>query len=141
MVKKVDEEKTQWGRVKNRLKMGIVGLPNVGKSSCFNLLTNLQIPALNYPFCTKEPNLAQVEVKDPRFDKLCQIYEPKSQVPAYLEIYDIAGLVSGAHLGQGLGNEFLSNIQSVDGIYHMVRAFSDPDIVHVEGDVNPIRDI
>lgn len=110
MVKKIEEEKAQWGRVKNRLKMGIVGLPNVGKSSCFNLLTDLQIPALNYPFCTKEPNMALVEVKDSRFDKLCEIFQPKSQVNAFLEIYDIAGLVSGAHMGQGLGNEFLSNI-------------------------------
>ena len=82
-----------------------------------------------------------VEVKDPRFDKLVEIFQPKSQVKAFLEIYDIAGLVSGAHLGQGLGNEFLSNIQSVDGIFHMVRAFEDPDIVHVENDVNPVRDI
>lgn len=142
MVKKnEEEEKATWGRVKNRLKMGIVGLPNIGKSSCFNLLTHLQIPAENYPFCTKAPNLAQVTVEDPRFDKLCEMYQPKSQVPAYLEIYDIAGLVQGAHEGLGLGNEFLSNIQSVDGIYHMVRAFADSDIVHVEGDVNPVRDI
>ena len=85
--------------------------------------------------------MAMVEVKDPRFDKLVEIFQPKSQVKAFLEIYDIAGLVSGAHLGQGLGNEFLSNIQSVDGIFHMVRAFEDPDIVHVENDVNPVRDI
>lgn len=110
MAKKEEEEKAVWGRVKNRLKMGIVGLPNVGKSSCFNLLSNLQIPAMNYPFCTREPNLAQVIVKDPRFEKLCEMYQPKNKVPAYLEIYDIAGLVKGAHMGLGLGNEFLSNI-------------------------------
>lgn len=121
--------------------MGIVGLPNVGKSSCFNLLSNLSIPALNYPFCTIEPNIAQVVVNDPRLTKLIDMWHPKSQIPAYLEVYDIAGLVSGAHLGQGLGNDFLSNIQSVDGIYHMVRAFKDEDVVHVEGEVDPIRDI
>ena len=99
MTKKAEEEKTPWGRVKNRLKMGIVGLPNIGKSSCFNLLSKLQIPALNYPFCTIEPNVAQVKVEDSRFKKLCEMFEPKSEVPAYLEIYDIAGLVQGAHLG------------------------------------------
>lgn len=104
------EEKAHWGRVKNTLKMGIVGLPNVGKSSCFNLLSKLQIPAENKPFCTIDPNIAMVPVPDERYEKLCEMWQPKSRIPASLEIFDIAGLVEGAHEGQGLGNAFLSNI-------------------------------
>jgi len=129
------------GRPGNTLKMGIVGLPNVGKSTTFNLLSKLQVPAENFPFCTIEPNIARVSVPDPRFDKLCEMWKPKSQVPAVLQIVDIAGLVPGAHEGAGLGNAFLSHIQGVDGIYQVVRAFEDEDIIHTEGDVNPIRDL
>ena len=121
--------------------MGIVGLPNVGKSTTFNLLSKLQVPAENYMFCTLDPNRSKVEVPDERFLKLCEIYKPKSKVPASLTILDIAGLVKGASTGQGMGNEFLSHIQSVDGIFHVVRAFDDEDIQHYEGDVDPIRDL
>jgi len=129
------------GRVGNSLKMGIVGFPNVGKSSTFNLLSKLSVKAENFPFCTIDPNLAKVPVPDERFDKLCDIFQPKSRVPATLTVYDIAGLVPNAHLGEGLGNAFLSHIQAVDGIFHLVRAFDDPEVVHTEGDVDPIRDL
>jgi len=105
--------------------MGIVGLPNVGKSSTYNVLSNLNVPAENYPFCTIEPNKAVVPVPDPRFNKLCEMWEPKSKVSAVLQIVDIAGLVRGASKGEGLGNHFLSTIKEVDGIYHVVRAFED----------------
>jgi len=118
-----------------------VGLPNVGKSTTFNFLSNLSIPAENYPFCTIDPNMAQIHVPDPRFNKLCEMYSPKSEVAATLKIYDIAGLVRGASEGKGLGNEFLSHIREVDGIYHVVRAFDDDTITHDEGDVDPIRDL
>ncbi len=129
------------GRPGNTLKMGIVGLPNVGKSTTFNLLSKLQVPAENFPFCTIEPNIAKVSVPDPRFDKLCSMWKPKSQVPAVLQIVDIAGLVPGASEGEGLGNAFLSHIQGVDGIYQVVRTFEDEDITHTQGDVNPVRDL
>lgn len=129
------------GRVKNNLKMGIVGFPNVGKSSTFNLLSNLDVKAENYPFCTIDPNVAKVPVPDERFTKLCEVFKPKSKVPATLSVYDIAGLVPNAHKGEGLGNAFLSHIQEVDGIFHMVRAFDSVDIVHTEGDVDPMRDV
>jgi len=129
------------GRPGNTLKMGIVGLPNVGKSTTYNLLSKLQVPAENYMFCTIEPNKAKVEVPDPRFEKLCEIYKPKSEVPASLTILDIAGLVKGASQNQGMGNSFLSHIQSVDGVFHVVRAFDDDDILHYEGEVDPIRDL
>ncbi len=135
------EEKAHWGRVKNNLKMGIVGFPNVGKSSTFNLLSKAQVQAENYPFCTIDPNTANVPVSDKRFDELCKIFKPKSKVQTALQVIDIAGLVPGAHKGEGLGNEFLSNIQQVDGIFHLVRAFKDKDIVHTEGDVDAIRDL
>jgi obg-like ATPase 1 len=141
--KKAEEPKKKifFGRPGNTLKMGIVGLPNVGKSTTYNLMTKLNVPAENYPFCTIEPNTAKVAVPDPRFDALCAMYKPKSEVAATLTITDIAGLVRGASEGQGLGNEFLSHIQGVDGIYSIVRAFDSEEVSHVEGDVNPIRDL
>lgn len=135
------EKKILLGRPGNTLKMGIVGLPNVGKSSTFNLLSKLNVPAENFPFCTIDPNVAKVSVPDSRFDKLCEMWKPKSQVPAVLNVIDIAGLVPGAHEGQGLGNAFLSHIQGVDGIFQVVRAFEDDEITHTEGDVNPVRDL
>ncbi|EAS04323.1 GTP-binding protein YchF (macronuclear) [Tetrahymena thermophila SB210] len=134
-------KKVKLGRPGNTLKMGIVGLPNVGKSTTFNLLSNLNIPAENYPFCTIDPNLAKVFVDDERFDKLCEIHKPKSKVPATLSIMDIAGLVPGASKGEGLGNAFLSHIRETDAIYHVVRAFDDPEITHTENEVNPVRDM
>lgn len=135
------EKKVLWGRPGNTLKMGIVGLPNVGKSTTFNLLSKLTVPAENYPFCTIEPNLAKVHVHDPRFDKLVEMWKPKSQVTATLSILDIAGLVPGASKGEGLGNNFLSHIREVDGIYHVLRAFENPEIIHTENEVDPIRDL
>jgi obg-like ATPase 1 len=129
------------GRVGHSLKMGIVGLPNVGKSSTFNLLSHLNVPAENFPFCTIEPNQAKVPIPDERFTKLCEKYKPKSKIPGTLTIFDIAGLVPNAHKGEGLGNAFLSNIQAVDGLFHMVRAFDNPEIVHTEGEIDPIRDL
>jgi obg-like ATPase 1 len=113
--------------------MGIVGLPNVGKSSFFNVLCSQQVDAANFPFCTIDPNVSRVPVPDERFDWLVEKYKPKSVVPAVLTITDIAGLVKGAAEGQGLGNAFLSHIQAVDGIFHVCRAFSNEDIIHVEG--------
>lgn len=145
MSKKKDEDSkfdnVLLGRPSNTLKIGLVGLPNVGKSTTFNFLSNLSIPAENYPFCTIDPNIAQIHVPDKRFNKLCEMYKPKSEVAATLKIYDIAGLVRGASEGKGLGNEFLSRIKEVDGIYHVVRAFEDDTIIHDEGDVDPIRDM
>jgi obg-like ATPase 1 len=135
------EKKVLLGRPGNTLKLGIVGLPNVGKSSTFNILSKLNVPAENFPFCTIDPNIAKVSVPDTRFDKLCEMWKPKSQVPAVLNIIDIAGLVPGAHEGAGLGNAFLSHIQGVDGILQVVRAFEDDEITHTEGDVNPVRDL
>ena len=135
------EKKVILGRASNTLKMGLVGLPNVGKSTTFNVLSNLSVPAENFPFCTIDPNLAKIFVPDKRFEKLVDMYKPKNKVAATLSITDIAGLVKGASDGAGLGNAFLSHIQAVDGIYHVVRAFDDPDIIHEEGDVEPIRDM
>jgi len=135
------ERKPIVGRMGTNLKMGVVGLPNVGKSTFFNILTRLTAAAENFPFCTIDPNKGRVPVPDPRFEELCDIYSPVSKVPAYLNVTDIAGLVKGAAEGQGLGNAFLSHIKACDAIYMMVRVFDDEDIVHVEGDVNPIRDI
>ena len=143
-MKKKDEappKKAELGRPGNTLQMGIVGLPNVGKSSTFNLLSKLSVPAKNVMFCTIDPNKAKVEVPDARFDKLCEIYHPKSKVPASLNILDIAGLVKGASQNQGMGNAFLSHIQSVDGIFHVVRGFEDEEIQHFEGDVDAVRDL
>jgi obg-like ATPase 1 len=142
-MKRRDEEpvRTILGRPGNNLQMGIVGLPNVGKSSLFNMLSNMSIPAENYPFCTIDPNTAIAPVPDQRFRWLCSVYNPASEVAPVLRITDIAGLVRGAHEGQGLGNAFLSHIRAVDGLYHVVRAFRDDNITHVEESVDPVRDI
>ena len=131
----------RFGRVRNNLKMGIVGLPNVGKSSLFNLLTNQSIAAENFPFCTIEPNEARCAVPDERYDHLCAMWNPPSQYPAYLHVTDIAGLVRGAAEGAGLGNDFLSHIQAVDGVFHVVRAFDSEEVIHVDDSVDPVRDL
>lgn len=128
-------------RVKNTLKMGLVGLPNVGKSSTFNLLTGQAVAAENFPFCTIDPSVSRCQVADTRYDKLCGMWSPPSQIPAWLNVTDIAGLVKGASEGAGLGNAFLSHIQAVDGIFHVVRAFDNDEIVHVDDSVDPIRDL
>jgi obg-like ATPase 1 len=137
----VEEEKVLLGRFGTSLKIGIVGLPNVGKSTTFNVLTKSEAPAENYAFCTRDPNEARVPVPDTRFDFLCDFWKPPSKVPAFLHVMDIAGLVKGANEGLGLGNAFLSNISACDAIFHVVRAFSDADITHVEGEVDPVRDL
>jgi len=129
------------GRPSNSLTMGIVGIPNVGKSTLFNILTKLNVSAENYPFCTIEPNEARVSVPDERYDWLCEHWKPASKVPAVLQITDIAGLIKGASQGEGLGNAFLSHIRAVDGIYHVMRIFEDADVTHVDGSVDPLRDI
>ncbi len=123
------------------LKAGIVGLPNVGKSTLFNAITKKQILAANYPFATIEPNVGIVIVPDTRLDYLVKLYNPKSVVPTTYEFIDIAGLVSGASTGEGLGNKFLSHIREVDAIVHVVRCFDDENITHVEGKTDPIRDV
>ncbi|CAD8205775.1 unnamed protein product [Paramecium octaurelia] len=136
-----EEKKNKLGRPSNTLKMGIVGMANVGKSTTFNTLCKLNVPAENYPFCTIDPNNAKVPVPDERFIKLCQMHKPKSEIQAVLSIVDIAGLVPGAHKGEGLGNAFLSHIKECDGIYHVVRAFEDENVCHTELSVDPIRDM
>jgi len=123
------------------LKCGIVGLPNVGKSTLFNALTKAGIAAENYPFCTIEPNVGIVEVPDPRLAQLAAIVKPQKVVPAVVEFVDIAGLVAGASKGEGLGNQFLANIRETDAIAHVVRCFEDPNVVHVAGKVDPVSDI
>ncbi len=123
------------------LKCGIVGLPNVGKSTLFNALTRSQIAAENYPFCTIEPNVGVVEVPDARLAALASIEKPQKLIPAVVEFVDIAGLVAGASKGEGLGNQFLANIRETDAIAHVVRCFADPNVVHVAGKVDPVSDI
>lgn len=123
------------------MKLGIVGLPNVGKSTLFNAITDAGAQSANYPFCTIEPNVGVVAVPDKRLDKLAEMYEPEKYTPATIEFVDIAGLVKGASKGEGLGNKFLSNIREVDAIVHVVRCFESDDIIHVEGSVDPKRDI
>lgn len=123
------------------MKLGIVGLPNVGKSTLFNAITNAGAQSANYPFCTIEPNVGVVAVPDKRLDKLAEMYEPDKYTPATIEFVDIAGLVKGASHGEGLGNKFLSNIRECDAIVHVVRCFENDDIVHVEGSIDPKRDI
>ena len=123
------------------LKCGIVGLPNVGKSTLFNALTKAGIAAENYPFCTIEPNVGVVEVPDPRLAALAEIVKPERILPAAVEFVDIAGLVAGASKGEGLGNQFLANIRETDAITHVVRCFEDPNVIHVAGKIDPIADI
>src|SRR3954466_11847314 len=123
------------------LQCGIVGLPNVGKSTLFNALTKAGIPAENYPFCTIEPNVGIVEVPDPRLERPTDIAKPQKVIPAAVEFVDIAGLVAGASKGEGLGNQFLANIRETDAIAHVVRCFEDPNVVHVSGKVDPVSDI
>ena len=122
------------------LKCGIVGLPNVGKSTLFNCLSNAKAQAANFPFCTIEPNVGVITVPDARMNKLAELVVPERIVPTTIEIVDIAGLVKGASKGEGLGNKFLGNIRECNAILHVVRCFDDPNVVHVDGSVNPVRD-
>ena len=123
------------------MKLGIVGLPNVGKSTLFNAITNAGVPADNYAFCTIDPNVGVVSVPDERIDWLAELHKPKKVTPAVIEFVDIAGLVKGASKGEGLGNKFLSNIRTTDAIVHVVRCFEDSNVTHVEGSTDPLRDI
>ena len=123
------------------MKLGIVGLPNVGKSTLFNSLTKAGAESANYPFCTIDPNVGVVAVPDERLDRLAALYNSVKVTPAVIEFVDIAGLVKGASKGEGLGNQFLANIREVDAIVHVVRCFEDSNVVHVDGSVDPLRDI
>ncbi|NLB08290.1 MAG: redox-regulated ATPase YchF, partial [Clostridiales bacterium] len=123
------------------MKLGIVGLPNVGKSTLFKAITGTQAEIANYPFCTINPNISIVPVPDRRLDHLCQLYQPERCIPAVLEVVDIAGLVRGASKGEGLGNQFLSSIREVDAIIHVIRCFDGTNITHVDGSIDPVRDI
>ena len=136
-----EEAASQLGRFGTSLKVGIVGIPNVGKSTFFNVLTKSQIAAENFPFCTIDPNESRVPVPDERYDFLCEYHKPVSKVPAFLNVVDIAGLVEGASEGAGLGNAFLSHISACDAIFQMLRVFDDEDVTHVDGSIDPIRDV
>lgn len=136
-----DQKALLLGRLGTNLRVGIVGVPNVGKSTFFNVLTKSQAAAENFPFCTIDPNESRVPVPDDRYEHLCTYHKPASKVPAFLNVVDIAGLVKGASEGAGLGNAFLSHIKACDAIFHLCRAFENEDVIHVEGDVNPVRDI
>ena len=139
------EKRVLLGRPTNNVKAGLVGMPNVGKSTTFNLMCNMSVAAENFPFCTIDPTEARVEVPDPRFTTLVEKWVPKSVIPAYLQVMDIAGLVKGASSGEGLGNAFLSHIAATDAIFHIIRVFEETDegdmAIHVEGDVDPVRDL
>lgn len=126
---------------RDQMKLGIVGLPNVGKSTLFNAITKAGAASANYPFCTIDPNIGVVLVPDKRIDKLAEIYKPKKTTYTYIEFFDIAGLVKGASSGEGLGNKFLSHIREVDAIIHVVRCFDDENIVHVDAQIDPLKDI
>ncbi len=122
------------------LSIGIVGLPNVGKSTLFNILTKKGVEASNYPFCTIDPNVGVVKVPDHRLEKIAQISQPAKIIPTFIEFTDIAGLVKGAHAGEGLGNQFLSHIRECDAICEVIRDFKDENVIHVDGKVNPLSD-
>ncbi|EFP86097.2 GTP-binding protein YchF [Puccinia graminis f. sp. tritici CRL 75-36-700-3] len=140
--KTVVEKKALLGRPSNNLKIGIVGMPNVGKSSLFNVIAKCDLgKSANFPYATIDPEEARVPVPDERFDWLCSVYKPTNKIPAFLTCIDIAGLTAGASTGAGLGNAFLSHVRAVDGIFQVVRAFDDAEVIHVEGDVDPIRDM
>ncbi|KAF9364532.1 hypothetical protein BGX34_001250 [Mortierella sp. NVP85] len=135
------EEKILLGRPSNNLKIGVVGLPNVGKSTFFNAITNSSVPAENFPFCTIDPEESRVAVPDARMDVLMDKFKSTNKIPAWLTVIDIAGLVKGASAGEGLGNAFLSHVRAVDAIFHVCRAFEEVDVIHVDGEVNPIKDL